>query len=718
MRIRVLSTVVFLCIGLLTPSVHVSHAEELTAVARVLIQEPQIASTGDTHTLSFFAQNEGSSALRAVFGVRIQDALGKNIYTDTGSVETLSVGVQKQAIIDFALPERSGTYTVFAIVSSENGVPMATLKAKELSVGGGSYTVAHVSPCTYIDTRVSCEAHDTITRATYSVLRGSASGSIVYEGEATRGTASDAAGAFSFDIGNEALVSGRYTLVLSFFDDSESLVDTQELFFEYAQGSWLSIDIVSIEDSAHAFDARAFLSGNHTPGEEWGLWFWVLDRSGMVCAHDKQRFGDTLPREYLVHETISSCEGAHLVVVGHLGKDTYGAYRIADTYGEGDISALMRGSTDEDTTLADAHALAPIVVGIALILLVLFIIVVFILRKPRATLVLLFVLGMGVASTASADTFISGNDVFTVTLEKTTYQSNETVDFTFTLQDSTTGAKPLGDSVQVRVDSGSYTQIVSVSDTATTYNISLPAVTTGGAHTLNFNVPGHFFGSALFGSYRFGIGNRTFSVPFSISVNTAPAQPTITGSCIVGTTNTFYFRSTDAQGDTLFYEDLFNSEITPERLPGVGYVASGTQLSTTRTRATPGSESIQARATDSLGSVSTWNTQVIPCVVPCSHCVYNGGAPSSIFTVSSPLVYPGDQVILSWDLENVTNCAITSNHADGDSWTWDTVRTVASAQTSPITETTTYTMTCDRVDGSALDPITARVDLVPLFEEF
>lgn len=438
----------------------------------------------------------------------------------------------------------------------------------------------------------------------------------------------------------------------------------------------------------------------------------------MVCAHDKQRFGDTLPREYLVHETISSCEGAHLVVVGHLGKDTYGAYRIADTYGEGDISALMRGSTDEDTTLADAHALAPIVVGIALILLVLFINVVFILRKPRATLVLLFVLGMGVASTASADTFISGNDVFTVTLEKTTYQSNETVDFTFTLQDSTTGAKPLGDSVQVRVDSGSYTQIVSVSDTATTYNISLPAVTTGGAHTLNFNVPGHFFGSALFGSSRFGIGNRTFSVPFSVSVNTAPSPPTITGSCVVGTANTYYFRSTDAQGNTLFYENRFNGVPATERLPAVGYVASGTQLSTVRVRTTPGSESIQARATDSLGSASAWNTQVIPCVVPCSHCTYDGGPPSRMLTVSSPLVYPGDQVILSWDLENVTNCAITSNHADGDSWTWDTVRTVASAQTSPITETTTYTMTCDRVDGSALDPITARVDLVPLFEEF
>lgn len=711
---------VFACVLFLTTA-SIAQAVELVSVANVSIENIRIETISGKNSLTFVVKNNNSEPIKGVFGVRVQKQGGETVYTNTNSQTDVREEMISEESVPFIVPEESGSYDIFANFSSVQGVPLAVLFADTIVVRNALSPVVNTeendnsrSVCTYVQGTFSCDVPDSsIQKISYAIFKGGVSGEKVLEGEASRNNT-----VATIELTEYNLDSGRYGAVFSFLDERGNVVHAQELFFVHLLHSWASIDIVSIDSTKDNFTARAFLAGMRTNEEMWGLWYWILDAQGTICAHEKQRFGDVLPREYSIHQKLTQCAGSRLVAALHLGTHPDGTLNIVDTYGDADIAALVAQTADipaisQEINKKDSYIFWVLIAGFA------FCIVAILGAISRSRLFVLVLLMWGIyAVPAHAATFVSGNETFTVTLEKTTYQNNETIDFTFSIVDSTTGQKPVGDSVRVRVDSGAYTTIVATNNTATLYNVSLPAVSAGGSHNLNFIAPGHFFGSALFGSFRFGIADRQFSVPFSVVANTAPTPPTVSGSCVIGQTNTYYFTATDPNSDAIYYEAYFNAEISNERIPGVGYVASGTQMSTTRAKSISGNESVHVRATDSLGNASAWNNQTVICVDACSHCTYNGGAPSTTFGASPSLVFKEATSVLSWELENVTNCSITSNHPQGDAWDWNTVRTVQSVSTSPIVGSTLYTMECERVDGSLADPMSARVDLVPTFEEF
>lgn len=695
-------------------------AVTLKAVATVGISQAELTQTKDTRTLSFTVTNTAAQPVQGTFGVRVQAESGETIYTATADAVTVSGAHSEHGSVPFVVPSVAGTYHIFASFTSSAGVPLALGAAGDVVISPSSAPSVVAQPviasdlCRYSENSFVCNTKETSTaRIEYTLFAGGAGGETAYTHTQLVASNTDTV----MPLESAALPPGRYMAQFVFRGPQSTVLGTQELFFTYATGSWMSIDIVSVDSTDSAFSARAFLSGYHTD-ESWGLWYWILDANNNLCAHEKQSFAQTLPREYLVQEALTNCPGAHLAVALHLGTNQDGSLIIADTYGDADIPALVTQTAhipavSQSINTTFAYGLWILIALAALVVVGVLVVIV----RARIFVVVVGIVFFAHASLVSADTFVSGNETFTVTLEKTTYQNNETVDFTFSIVDSTTGQKPVGDSVQVRVDSGSYTTIVASSNTSTLYTVSLPAVATGGAHNLNFLAPGHFFGTALFGASRFGISSRSFSVPFTIVANSAPPQPTITGSCVVGQTNTYYIRATDPDNDPVFYNYYFNSE-SSQRAPTSGTVASGTQISVSHPRTTSGSEVLSSRATDSNNNASSWKNQTIACVDSCTHCVYDGGSPVDTFTAFPALVNENETTTLSWHLENVTNCSITSNHPNGDAWNWNTVRTVTTVTTSPITQRTMYTMRCERIDGTAASPATVRVDLVPIFQEF
>lgn len=697
------------------------NAATLKAVAKVAISETEITQSDNTRTISFTVTNNAEQPIQGAFGVRVQATDGTTTYTGTDGTVTLLGAHSEHSSVPFVVPSVAGTYHIFASFTSSAGVPLALSAVGDVIITTSSaqsvttQPLISSTPCVYDEGSFVCTTQETpTTQIEYTLFAGGAGGEIAYTHMQSVVPHIDT----TITLDSAELPSGRYMAQFVFKDTRGTVLGTQELFFTRSTGSWMSIDIVSIDSTDTAFSARAFLSGEHAD-ESWGLWYWILDANDNLCAHEKQSFANTLPREYLIQEALTNCPGAHLAVALHLGTNQDGSLIIADTYGDADIPALIAQTAhipaiSQSINTTFAYGLRILIAFAALVVLG----IVLVVGRARLFIVAVSIIFFAQVPVVFADTFVSGNETFTVTLEKTTYQNNETVDFTFSIIDSTTGQKPVGDSVQVRVDSGSYTTIVTSSNTSTLYSVSLPAVATGGAHSLNFLAPGHFFGAALFGASRFGIDNRSFSVPFTVVANSAPPQPTITGSCVVGQTNTYYIRATDPDNDPVFYDYYFNSE-SSQRVPTTGTVASGTQVSVTHPRTTRGSEVLNARATDSNNNASSWKGQTIACVDSCTHCVYDGGSPVNTFTAFPTLVKEGETATLSWHLENVTNCSITSNHPNGDAWDWDTVRTVTTVTTSPITQRTMYTMRCDRVDGTPVSPSAkVRVDLVPKFQEF
>lgn len=101
-----------------------------------------------------------------------------------------------------------------------------------------------------------------------------------------------------------------------------------------------------------------------------------------------------------------------------------------------------------------------------------------------------------------------------------------------------------------------------------------------------------------------------------------------------------------------------------------------------------------------------------------SYCGTNPGGdgdPADIgadIIVSPALVQPGDTVVVTWSSTEMATCSITSNR-NSDVWS-----TILGQQTSsPITQETTYSLSCTAFDDSVLTD-SATVNLVPDFQEF
>jgi hypothetical protein len=105
-------------------------------------------------------------------------------------------------------------------------------------------------------------------------------------------------------------------------------------------------------------------------------------------------------------------------------------------------------------------------------------------------------------------------------------------------------------------------------------------------------------------------------------------------------------------------------------------------------------------------------------VQTCSYACASGACilpppPSGSIRVSPSLVRQNDTTQVIWSASNVSSCNVTENNPDiADAWT----ESSGEETSSPITQRTTYTLSCTGIDGSTLTR-TATVNLIPVFEE-
>ncbi len=116
------------------------------------------------------------------------------------------------------------------------------------------------------------------------------------------------------------------------------------------------------------------------------------------------------------------------------------------------------------------------------------------------------------------------------------------------------------------------------------------------------------------------------SIHYRITVNPPPVQnnppttPTLSissqgsGACVVGTPYTISMTATDSDNDQVRYlVDWDNDGTTDQIVPSSGYVDSGVAQQASRTFSTSGSKTMQVRAEDVKGSLSSWSPLTFSC---------------------------------------------------------------------------------------------------------
>ncbi len=350
-------------------------------------------------------------------------------------------------------------------------------------------------------------------------------------------------------------------------------------------------------------------------------------------------------------------------------------------------------------------------------------------RLSKTALSIFILLLFAPASFSSAVTLLSNTDTFEaldnssiefiVTLDKAEYLPNEDITFNFELLDKQTldYKKPTDSSVTAKVGSNSWEEIVSISDTSTTYDSSISGMATEGTHQISFKVPdlcGSAFGYSLFGVGFFGSDECEFTVDVVISSSgEKPTAPiiSISGSCMVDQSTTFSFYSNDDQSDEIYYNINWNDEASG-RVPSSGYVDSGTTQTSTFTWNSEGSVFVRAQAVDDNGYASDWGTLAINCgYMDVGSCT----AKDNFYIRSVPgLARYGDTVKIFWKAdEGLDSCTVKSSN--GDNWQSDETR---NGKTVTVEGYSEYTLTCrSACDEYQFISTSTVVHMIPIWQE-
>lgn len=125
-------------------------------------------------------------------------------------------------------------------------------------------------------------------------------------------------------------------------------------------------------------------------------------------------------------------------------------------------------------------------------------------------------------------------------------------------------------------------------------------------------------------------------------------------------------------------------------------------------------------AQDDSGLTSNWTTLSLTCAGSATAGLnennnIGGGTLDAVLNlrVIPSLVRNGNTTQVNWSATNVQSCTVTAPSGDA----WDTVLSIIGGQTSrPITEETTYTLSCIDSAGATLTK-TATVRILPKFRE-
>lgn len=110
-------------------------------------------------------------------------------------------------------------------------------------------------------------------------------------------------------------------------------------------------------------------------------------------------------------------------------------------------------------------------------------------------------------------------------------------------------------------------------------------------------------------------------------------------------------------------------------------------------------------------TTSCTNEFIQACPFGCSNGVCLGApTPTAFLRVRPTLVASGQWTFVEWSASQVSSCTVSGSN--GDSWTGS----AGIENSSPIVGQTTYTLTCEGVDGSDISR-TATVNIAPIFNE-
>ncbi len=181
---------------------------------------------------------------------------------------------------------------------------------------------------------------------------------------------------------------------------------------------------------------------------------------------------------------------------------------------------------------------------------------------------------------------------------------------------------------------------------------------------------------------------------------------------------------------------------TVQTYPTSGFIFPSATTTVAHTYASAGNQTVSVTATNQSAQTGAATAKVLTCAASCTpayycsgsqlmhtdascgntlvqNCTYGCGngacnpapTPSIVsFNVTPYLVTQGNTATVQWSTTNTTSCTVSS--PNGDSWSG----TSGSATTRAITGQTSYTITCNGLDGSVITQ-TIQVNVVPTFCE-
>ena len=208
-------------------------------------------------------------------------------------------------------------------------------------------------------------------------------------------------------------------------------------------------------------------------------------------------------------------------------------------------------------------------------------------------------------------------------------------------------------------------------------------------------------------------------------------------ACVVGTPYSFSVTATDPENDRVRYAiDWDGNGSIDQYVPASGYVSSGAQQIVVRTFATPGDKTVLVLAQDEEGMTSSWTKVPFTCSVMQINIERNtasqeepsipqtgyglgigggigGGAVIDLNIRAVPsLLRSGQATKVTWSATNADSCTVSGSN--GDAWT-GLVSPVGGRMSSPITQRTSYTLTC-LSEGQRFSK-TAVVNILPTWRE-
>ncbi len=747
---------VLFVVAIFFSSVGLAHA---AVVSNLSIYNPltSLNKADNTYSVSFDVYNPDSVPHNEVrYAIQLADENKHIIYTSEASSVSVLSGETKRVSVSFATPSYiQGKMQVIALVQNQSGSVMSVANAGSIVVDGVSAkssnknnTLTKQFVCDFHTNEsdqsqsYDCAVSKKNLRVRYSFLKGGILGSEVKKGEVK---ASDDGYAH---IPLSAL-HGRYGVKAYLVDKDDAIVAEQSDVFTPTSG-WIAVS--GFKESARTktnLTMKIFLEGSGENPDR-GLIYGLVDSHGTVCGLVQElKLEYTVPSERTLSIDIPhKCKKVTFAGALYSGSDKSGAKRIIQKFGSDQaVSNIIKMNGVTPSALSITQKTMDFLKNInnwvaMLIVLIIGLLISFIgmkIHNKKALLLLMVSVGLlGFSNFAHAYTFKSYDNpniaTFTVNFTQgTTFSNTKNVVFDFAINygADATVAMQRAAAVWVSVDNGASTQIIAPGSArnGVPVQITLPPITTGGTHTLNFTVSGGlcgaFFGYSTFDNSSFGttdcLSSTAGSPTVSITTNKAPSKPTLRQSTYrVDAANPLDFSSVDTDtGDRLYYQVNYNDGGGIHRVPSTGTV-SPSPISAHTTYSgwtTQGNKTLQAQAIDAAGAASGWKTYTLSRELVCapSVAVCDGGAAAATFYAKPSLVGRGATTKLYWTLGNVRNCSISGDN--GDSIGWSTIQNTTQATTGTINKSTRYTLQCSDFDTGTISTTTT-VHIGPKWQEF